>query len=57
MTDHADASRPDAPAVVSASETISVEAYKSGDLTVLYDANDPLAWIESSYAVPLDEAA
>lgn len=57
MTDRADASRHDGPEVVSTSDASSVEAYTSGELTVLYDANDPLAWIESSYAVPLDEAA
>lgn len=34
----------------------SVEAYESGELTVLYDAHDPLAWIESSTAIRIDNA-
>lgn len=33
----------------------SVEAYSTEDGTVLYDASNPLAWIESTGAVRLDE--
>ncbi len=36
--------------------TESVEAYSTEDGTVLYDAANPLAWIESTGAVRLDEA-
>lgn len=36
--------------------TASVEAYSTEDGTVLYDAANPLAWIESTGAVRLDEA-
>jgi len=35
--------------------TASVEAYSTEDGTVLYDATNPLAWIESTGAVRLDE--
>lgn len=35
----------------------SVEAYEIDDATVLYDAENPLAWIESSLTVRIDEAA
>ena len=33
-----------------------VETYETEQGTVLYDAGNPLAWIESSVAVPIDEA-
>lgn len=35
----------------------SVEAYETNNGTVLYEARNPLAWIESSRTVLLDEAA
>jgi len=34
-----------------------VETYDTEGGTVLYDAGNPLAWIESSHTVPMDEAA
>ena len=34
-----------------------VETYETEQGTVLYDAGNPLAWIESSVAVPLADAA
>ncbi len=33
-----------------------VETYETEEGTVLYDAGNPLAWIESSVAVPIKEA-
>lgn len=33
-----------------------VEAYETESGTVLYDAGNPLAWIESSVTVPIKEA-
>ena len=32
-----------------------VEAYETEQGTVLYDAGNPLAWIESSVTVPIEE--
>lgn len=40
-----------------APEPESVEAYEIDDATVLYDAENPLAWIESSLTVRIDDAA
>lgn len=37
--------------------TADIEAYEADDRTVLYDARNPLAWIESSAAVIITEAA
>jgi len=34
-----------------------VETYETEQGTVLYDAGNPLAWIESSVAIPLADAA
>lgn len=35
----------------------TIEAYTTGELTVLYDARNPLAWIESTLTVPIDDHA
>jgi hypothetical protein len=59
MSDHVDAGRwdsaddrcPDHDGI----ET--VEAYEVENGTVLYDAENPLAWVESSRAVPVHEYA
>jgi hypothetical protein len=34
----------------------AVETYETDDGTVLYDAGNPLAWIESSVTVSIEEA-
>lgn len=34
----------------------AVETYETDDGTVLYDAGNPLAWIESSITVTIEEA-
>lgn len=34
----------------------SVESYETDDGVVLYDADNPLAWIEAARPVALDEA-
>lgn len=52
-TDSADESRP-APAVPDAVET--TEAYEIDDGIVLYDAENPLAWVQASKAVSLQES-
>jgi hypothetical protein len=49
--DSADESRPDHDGVD------TVESYEVEDGTVLYDAENPLAWVESSNAVSLRDIA
>lgn len=36
---------------------IDVEAYEDGDNVVLFDADNPLAWLEASRSVRLRDAA
>jgi hypothetical protein len=52
--DSADASRPE-PADSDGIST--VESYEVDDGVVLYDAENPLAWVEATTAVRLDELA
>lgn len=52
--DRADRARPES-AVSSA--IASTEAYETDEGVVFYDADNPLAWIQSHETVPLDEAA
>lgn len=58
MTDHrADADGLEAQGgEPSAPGTETVEAYEVDDGVVLYDAENPLAWVEASTAVVLAEA-
>lgn len=49
--DRADDRRPDHDGID------TVEAYEIEDGTVLYDAENPLAWVESSTAVSVHEYA
>jgi len=35
----------------------SIEAYESDGKTVLYDARNPLAWVETTRAVSLEDRA
>lgn len=44
--DSADLTRPNDPVE-------SVEAYREDDVVVLYDAQNPLAWVEASESVTL----
>ena len=62
MTDRANGSRteldsaaePRNPDVSEAVET--VEAYETDDGVVLYDAENPLAWVQTDGAVPIEDA-
>ena len=62
MTDRANGSRtemdsaavPRDPNVSEAVET--VEAYETDDGVVLYDAENPLAWVQTDEAVPIEDA-
>jgi len=33
----------------------SIETYEEDDRVVLFDADNPLAWVETTVAVPLEE--
>jgi hypothetical protein len=59
MSDHVDAGRWDSADERSPEEDGigTVEAYEVEDGTVLYDAENPLAWVESSTAVPIHDLA
>ncbi|WP_174811765.1 DUF7331 family protein [Salinadaptatus halalkaliphilus] len=37
--------------------TATIEAYETDDGMVLYDAENPLAWVETSRAIALEELA
>lgn len=54
MPDDADPRGPEPPSPVPAAA--AVEVYETVDGVVLYDAGNPLAWIESRWSVPLDDA-
>jgi hypothetical protein len=57
MPDDPDAHGADAPTAVPTASDGSVEAYQTEEGIVLYDAGNPLAWIESQAPVRLDDAA
>ncbi|WP_425601219.1 DUF7331 family protein [Haloplanus halobius] len=58
MSDHVDAGRWDSADDRPDPDGIdTVEAYEIEDGTVLYDAENPLAWVESSNAVSVHEYA
>lgn len=57
MPEDADPGRADAHQAVPTDDDGSVEAYETDDGVVLYDAGNPLAWIESRAPVRLDDAA
>ncbi|TYL40452.1 hypothetical protein CV102_02440 [Natronococcus pandeyae] len=37
--------------------TATIEAYETEDGVVFYDAENPLAWVETSQTLPLEELA
>jgi hypothetical protein len=57
MTQHGTDDEEDAPVALPAGEESreSVEVYESEEGTVFYDAQNPLAWLQSTGAVPLTE--
>lgn len=57
VTDHADADgrRSDEPPNAPGDEGATIEAYETDDGVVLYDADNPLAWVQSTAPVSLDE--
>jgi hypothetical protein len=56
MADDPEVPGADAPTAVPTGSEAAVEAYQTDDGVVLYDAGNPLAWIESHAPVPLDDA-
>lgn len=46
----------DQSAVVPAEGTETVEAYETDEGVVLYDAENPLAWVQSTTAVAITDA-
>jgi hypothetical protein len=48
------AAEPRNPDVSEAVET--VEAYETDDGVVIYDAENPLAWVQTDEAVPIEDA-
>ena len=57
MPDDPDTRPAEAPSAVPTAAEGAVEAYDTDEGVVLYDANNPLAWIESDAPVRLAEAA
>jgi hypothetical protein len=53
MSDHADDSMDSANLTRPNDPVESVEAYREDDMVVLYDARNPLAWVEASESVTL----
>lgn len=47
----------DAHPTVNQARVPRIEAYESGIETVIFDGKNPLAWIASSSAVPLEQRA
>jgi len=57
MSEHAPIDEADAEMELPAAESSrdSVEVYEADEGTVFYDAQNPLAWLQSSQAVTLSE--
>lgn len=58
MTDHVDSerwNRTDAEGPEPSDGSVSVEAYETDGRTVFFDAENPLAWLETSMTVRLRE--
>lgn len=58
MTDHANSDRRQGESATSEPEAVeSIEAYETEDGVVFYDAQNPLAWLQTSVTVTLREHA
>lgn len=55
MADRAD-SRREVGSPATAPDSAPIEAYQTDDSVVLYDSRNPLAWIESTCAIVIDDA-
>ncbi|MFB6171862.1 MAG: hypothetical protein ABEJ23_04960 [Haloarculaceae archaeon] len=58
-SNHADdeSDRVDAPCPEPAAGDVSAELYETDDGVVLYDADNPLAWVQSTVSVRLEDQA
>jgi hypothetical protein len=54
MSDHVDTTEVASEPEQDGTETI--EAYETDDGVVLYDAENPLAWVQTDEAVPIEDA-
>jgi len=56
MSTHADDRRTDSAAASEPAGVATVESYEVDDGVVLFDAENPLAWVETTEAIPVTEA-
>ena len=56
MSTHADAHREDSAATTEPAGVETVESYEVDGAVVLFDAENPLAWVETTKAVSVQEA-
>ncbi|WP_185903200.1 DUF7331 family protein [Halonotius terrestris] len=56
MSTHADERRGNSAAASEPAGVATVESYEVDDGVVLFDAENPLAWVETTEAIPVTEA-
>ena len=56
MSTHADDQREHSAAASEPAGVATVESYEVDDGVVLFDAENPLAWVETTKAIPVTEA-
>ena len=56
MSTHADDQREHSAAASEPAGVATVESYEVDDGVVLFDAENPLAWVETTDAIPVSEA-
>jgi len=56
MSTHADDQRENSAAASEPAGVATVESYEVDDGVVLFDAENPLAWVETTEAIPVTEA-
>jgi hypothetical protein len=56
MSTHADDQREHSAAASEPAGVATVESYEVDDGVVLFDAENPLAWVETTDAIPVTEA-
>lgn len=57
MSDHVDSERRGIAGADHGADSVAVEAYETDGNVVLFDAENPLAWLEAGSAVSLHEFA
>ena len=56
MSTHADDQQENSAAASEPAGVATVESYEVDDGVVLFDAENPLAWVETTDAIPVSEA-